>query len=349
MMHAAADPAGTMRVPVVAVRGTTYFRYAGVTAMNFSNYSTTCIDPSAPDLLWTYQGYANSAIDRQWCTAWAAFRMSSATAPASGQRSDPGAVGTQASSAFQVYSAWPFDAAEGVRRQNETAKALGVQKQVAARLGDSVSIKFILIPAGRFMMGSPGSQHEVTIAKPYYMAVYKVTQAQYAQVMGHNPSTYKGKDYPVCDVTWKDAVDFCQKASQMTGKSIHLSSEAQWENACRAGANTKFFWGDDERKLGDYCWYRENVGGRMHAVGLKKPNAFGLYDINGLMWETCRKGEGDASPRQDDSADDYILRGATFGSRPPMFIIGVTGPAGEDRTPGKGLDRCGMRVMMDAP
>jgi hypothetical protein len=87
----------------------------------------------------------------------------------------------------------------------------------------------------------------------------------------------------------------------------------------------------------------------MHAVGLKKPNAFGLYDINGLMWETCRKGEEDANPRQDDSADNYILRGATFGSRPPMFIIGVTGPAGEDRTPGKGLDRCGMRVMMDAP
>jgi formylglycine-generating enzyme required for sulfatase activity len=349
MMHAAGDPAGTMRAPVVAVNGTTYFRYAGVTAMNFSNYSTTCIDPSAPDLLWTYQGYANSTIDRQWCTAWAAFRMSSATTPATGPRSDPEAVGTQASKAFQVYSAWPFDAAEAARRQNETAKAMGVQKQVSVRLGDDVSIKFILIPAGRFMMGSPGSQREVIIAKPYYMAVYKVTQVQYAQVMGHNPSTVKGKDFPVSDVTWKDAVDFCQKASQMTGKSIHLSSEAQWENACRAGANTKFFWGDDERKLGDYCWYRENIGGGMRAVGLKKPNAFGLYDINGLMWETCRKGEPDASPRQDDSADNYILRGATFGSRPPMFVIGVTIAAGEDRTPGKGLDRCGMRVMMDVP
>jgi formylglycine-generating enzyme required for sulfatase activity len=258
-------------------------------------------------------------------------------------------VGTQASAAFQVYSAWPFNAAEAARRQDQTAKALGVQKQVAVRLGNGVSIKFVLIPAGRFMMGSPGSQHEVTIAKPYYMAVYKVTQAQYAQVMGHNPSTAKGKNFPVSDVTWKDAVDFCQKASQMTGKSIHLPSEAQWENACRAGANTKFFWGDDERKLGDYCWYRENIGDRMRAVGLKKPNAFALYDINGLMWETCRKSDTDSSLRQDDSADNYILRGATFGSRPPMFVIGVTIAAREDRTPGKGLDRCGMRVMMDAP
>jgi hypothetical protein len=78
MMHAAGDPAGTMRAPVLAVKGTTYYRYPGVTATNFSNYSTTCIDPSAPDLLWTYQGYANSLIDRQWCTAWAAFRMKAA-------------------------------------------------------------------------------------------------------------------------------------------------------------------------------------------------------------------------------------------------------------------------------
>lgn len=75
MMRAASDPAGTMRPPVVAVKGSTAFRYPGVTAMNFSNYSTTCIDPSDRDILWTYQGYANSTVDRQWCTAWAAFKL----------------------------------------------------------------------------------------------------------------------------------------------------------------------------------------------------------------------------------------------------------------------------------
>jgi hypothetical protein len=75
MMHAAGDPAGTMRSPVVAVKGTTAYQYSGVTAMNFSNYSTTCIDPSNGNLLWTFQGYANSNVDRQWCTAWAAFRL----------------------------------------------------------------------------------------------------------------------------------------------------------------------------------------------------------------------------------------------------------------------------------
>jgi streptogramin lyase len=96
MTRAAGDPAGTMRAPVVAVKGTTYFRYTGVTAMNFSNYSTTCIDPSAPDLLWTYQGYANSPVDRQWCTAWAAFRMATAEkAPAPELTTIPVAAGSR--------------------------------------------------------------------------------------------------------------------------------------------------------------------------------------------------------------------------------------------------------------
>ncbi len=75
MMHANGDPAGTMRPAVVAVKGTTAYRYAGVIGMNFSNYSTTCVDPVDRDLLWTYQGYANSTVDRQWCTAWAAIKL----------------------------------------------------------------------------------------------------------------------------------------------------------------------------------------------------------------------------------------------------------------------------------
>jgi hypothetical protein len=84
MMHAATDPANTMRTPVVAVPGTTYYRYSGASAVNLSHYSSTCIDPSNPDLLWTYQAYASSTVDKQWCTAWAAFSLSSAaTKPAS--------------------------------------------------------------------------------------------------------------------------------------------------------------------------------------------------------------------------------------------------------------------------
>jgi len=80
MMRAATDPANTMRAPILAVPGTTYYRYAGIQAINLSHYSTTCIDPSNPDLLWTYQAYGNSTVDKQWCTAWAAFSLSSAPA-----------------------------------------------------------------------------------------------------------------------------------------------------------------------------------------------------------------------------------------------------------------------------
>ena len=253
-----------------------------------------------------------------------------------------------ASKAAQVYTAWPFDFGEAAHRQDETAKAMGLQKQIAVDLGNRVPIKFVLIPAGKFMMGSPGAQREVTVAEPYYLAECKVTQAQYTQVMGNNPSSAKGNDFPVNNVTWRDAVDFCQKASKATHKKFHLPTDAQWEHACRAGANSKFFWGDDESKLGDYCWYRENMAGTMHAVGLKKPNAWGLYDINGLMWEPCRNRAAGPSAADADTAKNYTLRGATWGSRPPMFVMGVTiGPI-EDRTEGKGLDRCGMRVAMDA-
>lgn len=78
MMHAAGDPAGSMRPPLVAVKGTTAFRYAGVPGMNFSNYSTTCVDPSDNTLLWTFQGYANSTVDRQWCTSWVSFKSKGA-------------------------------------------------------------------------------------------------------------------------------------------------------------------------------------------------------------------------------------------------------------------------------
>jgi hypothetical protein len=80
MMHAATDPANTMRGPLLAMPGTTYYRYSGIAAINLSHYSSTCIDPSNPDLLWTYQAYGNSTLDKQWCTAWAAFSLSSAPA-----------------------------------------------------------------------------------------------------------------------------------------------------------------------------------------------------------------------------------------------------------------------------
>jgi formylglycine-generating enzyme required for sulfatase activity len=275
----------------------------------------------------------------------AALGLLAAVWPVSAQPPTPPAS-QPTSRPVEVYTAWPFDAKEAVKRQDETAKAMGLPKEMTLDLGGKVTMKFIVIPAGKYRMGSPGAQHEVTVGTPYYMGVYKVTQAQYEQVMGKNPSADKGHDFPVSQVTWMDAEDFCVALSKKTGKTVRLPTAMQWEYTCRAGADSKFFWGDYESKLGEYVWYRENNGGKMHAVGQKKPNAWGLYDSNGLMWEYCGPVRYDPD-KKSTAGSEHSCRGATWGSRPPMFVMGVSMAAPSDPK-AQGLDRFGMRVIMEA-
>ena len=108
----------------------------------------------------------------------------------------------------------------------------------------SIGMEFKLIPAGTFTMGDGDDAHDVTLTKPFKMGVHEVTQAQYEQVMGVNPSKYKGADNPVETVSWEDAVEFCRKLSELpaekaAGNVYRLPTEAEWEYACRAGTTTK--------------------------------------------------------------------------------------------------------------
>ena len=180
--------------------------------------------------------------------------------------------------------------------------------QPPKEITNSIGMKLVLIPKGTFMMGSPESekgrnenetQHEVTISKDYYLGVHEVTQAQYEKVIGKNPSHFQGAivgnenaDLPVENVSWHDAVEFCKKLSELpeekkAGRVYRLPTEAQWEYACRAGSKTAYSFDDEEGLLPVYGWFYRNSSKRTHTVGLLEPNAWGLYDMHGNVWEWC--------------------------------------------------------------
>ncbi|KPK83520.1 MAG: hypothetical protein AMJ81_08075 [Phycisphaerae bacterium SM23_33] len=201
-------------------------------------------------------------------------------------------------------------------------------QELVLDLGNKIRMKLLLIPPGEFVMGSPedekgrsddeGPQHEVTITNPFYMGIYEVTQEQYQQIMGTNPSDHKGPRNPVEGVLWCEAIEFCQKLSQKVGKTVRLPAEAEWEYACRAGSRTPFNTG---QTIG---WHQANVEappwGKTKRVGSFKPNGWGLYDMHGNAWEWCADRYGryaDAkvvNPKGASSGNGRVARGGYYGA-----------------------------------
>ena len=186
----------------------------------------------------------------------------------------------------------------GKARETALTPFLQFARTMKLDLGNEVSIDFVLIPAGTFLMGSPesekqrsrfeGPQHRVTFTKPLYMSACEITQEQYRAVMESNPSYYRGPKRPVANLSAEDAMKFCQKLSARTGLTVRLPTEAEWEYACRAGTTTRYSSGDDDASLNACACTRANTpSGEPQPVGTKKPNAWGLFDMHGNAEEWC--------------------------------------------------------------
>jgi formylglycine-generating enzyme required for sulfatase activity len=204
----------------------------------------------------------------------------------------------------------------------EPTKKESSGKEEVTDLGKDVKLEMILIPAGKFVMGSPESekghrinetQHEVTITKPFYMGKYEVTQEQWDAVMINNRSFYRGPKLPVTSVSWENCQEFIKKLNAKTSGGYRLPTEAEWEYSCRAGTTTAYSYGDSITKNDS------NVEGlSTKVVGSYKPNAFGLYDMHGNVWEWCEDWKVDypkeavIDPKGPEAGKNRVLRGGSF-------------------------------------
>ena len=195
-------------------------------------------------------------------------------------------------------------------------------KAEVIELGKDVKLEMLLIPAGKFLMGSPATekgrytnetQHEVTLTKPFYMGKNEVTQEQWQALMGNNPSRNKGAKLPVTNVSWNECQDFIKKLNASAKGGYRLPYEAEWEFACRAGTTTAYSYGDNLTKSD------ANIDGdSIKAVGGYKPNAFGLYDVHGNVWEWCEDWYDDypagavTDPKGLGTGTSRVLRGGSF-------------------------------------
>jgi len=197
------------------------------------------------------------------------------------------------------------------------------------------NMEMVLLKGGKFKMGSDKSDeekpvHTVTV-DGFWIGKFEVTQKEYAEITGTNPSRFKGDYLPVESVSWKEAVEFCKKFSEKYGVKARLPYEAEWEYACRGGTVTKYYWGESTEfsVIDQYAVFGENSYNNLtetsknygtHKVGSKKPNLFGLYDMNGNVMEWCSdyysvsyyKSSPAKNPTGPSTGNNRVLRGGAW-------------------------------------
>jgi len=213
------------------------------------------------------------------------------------------------------------------QKKSVTALELALQAQTR-----EMRIEMRLIPAGQFEMGSSAKDedadsdefpaHKVTINRPLYMSTFEVTQEQWLQAGMRNPSHFSGfgAASPVESVTFDEAQEFCRRlcvAEGVPSGTYRLPTESEWEYACRAGTTTRYYNGNNPSQLDRMGWFDKNGGSRTHAVGQKMPNAYGLYDMHGNVWEWCVDGVVDytsADATDPHGPEKGWIRGTRGGS-----------------------------------
>ena len=233
------------------------------------------------------------------------------------------------------YSGFPVgfkDASETTRQEiQEGAGDAKKQSQPPDELTNSIGMKFRLVPAGEFMMGAvPGDadasrtskpRHGVEITKPFYIGIHEVTQNQWTRIMGSKGFYIEGPDHPAMAISWNRAVEFCEKLSNSEGVKYRLPTEAEWEYACRAGTETKYYWGNEWSDL--YEWCSENSENLPHPVGERQPNPWGLFDMMGNVAELVLD-DYDSYPYakmrdplyQSLEGETKVIRGSSWQSSP---------------------------------
>jgi formylglycine-generating enzyme required for sulfatase activity len=203
----------------------------------------------------------------------------------------------------------------------------------------------VWIPAGWFQMGSEAegefdeTPHNVYVSS-FYIDRTELTQQEYERVMGKNPSRWKGQDNPVEQIRWRNAAQYCNTRSQLEGlqpaydpntwecdfgaNGYRLPTEAEWEYACRAGTSTTYHFGDNSAQLASFAWFKGNCTRGPRPVAHREPNAWGLYDMYGNVWEWCHDFYGEdyyrQSPERDPKGQSQgqtrVVRGGCWNSRP---------------------------------